>query len=231
VAGNEAANQDPDISVLEATQAAIARGIVVNTIYCGNEGDEIVAGWRNVSNLTNGLFASIDQNAAAVANVATPMDQELAKLNAALNETYVAFGKDGVESKENQLEQDKNASDVSAPSAASRVVAKAGRLYRNEDWDLVDAMESGVELDELEDESLPEEMQSMSGDERRDFVQGLSSKRQELSAEIADLGKQREAYISAERARLADSEEEGLDEAILGGLRKIASEKGFKFEE
>ena len=39
VAGNEAANQDPDISVLQATQAAISRGIVVNTIYCGNEGD------------------------------------------------------------------------------------------------------------------------------------------------------------------------------------------------
>ena len=74
VAGNEGAEQDPVISISRATQAAISRGIVVNTLYCGSEGDNIVAGWQNVANLTNGLFASIDQNASAVANIATPMD-------------------------------------------------------------------------------------------------------------------------------------------------------------
>jgi hypothetical protein len=229
VAGNEAANQDPDISILQATQAAISRGIVVNTLYCGNEGDDIVAGWRNVANLTNGLFASIDQDAVAVANIATPMDQALAELNVALNETYIAYGKEGAASKANQLAQDENASDMSAPSAASRAVAKAGRLYRNDGWDLVDAMESGVEIEALEEEALPPELQEMSSGERREYVEGLAEKRQQVSAEIAELGKKREDYIATERARNAEADDEGLDEAILGGLRKIAAEKGFEF--
>ena len=70
VAGNEEANQDPQISIEVATRLAANNGIVVNTIYCGSEGDNIVAGWRNFATMTNGLFASINQNAAAVANIA-----------------------------------------------------------------------------------------------------------------------------------------------------------------
>ena len=99
------------------------------------------------------------------------MDQALAELNAALNETYVAYGKEGEVSKANQIEQDRNASDMSAPSAASRAVAKAGRLYRNESWDLVDAMESGVAVEALEDEALPPELQAMSQGERLEYVE------------------------------------------------------------
>ncbi|MDA0994097.1 MAG: VWA domain-containing protein [Proteobacteria bacterium] len=84
VAGNEEANQDPHISVEIASQLATNKGIVVNTIYCGNEDDNIVAGWREFSAMTNGMFASINQNASAVANIATPMDDELVRLNGAM---------------------------------------------------------------------------------------------------------------------------------------------------
>ena len=93
VAGNEEADQDPEMSVDFVSKVAANNGIVVNTIYCGGENDAIAAGWREFSTLTNGLFASINQDAAAVANVATPMDDQLVELNKELNETYVAFGK------------------------------------------------------------------------------------------------------------------------------------------
>ena len=229
VAGNEAANQDPQISVIQATQAAAGNGIVVNTLYCGSEGDEIVAGWQNVAMLTNGLFASIDQNAAAVANVATPMDEELARLNLQLNETYIAYGAEGDRYKENQLKQDENAAGMSMPSVASRVVAKAGELYRNEDWDLVDAQQSGIAVETIEAEQLPEPMRSMSGDERKQFVADLAEKRETISTEIEELGRQRQDYIAAERAKLAKDGVSGLDEAIVEGLRDIARRKGFEF--
>ncbi|MGI9260970.1 MAG: vWA domain-containing protein, partial [Woeseiaceae bacterium] len=177
VAGNEAANQDPAISVMQATQAAASKGIVVNTIYCGSEGDEIVAGWKNVANLTNGLFASIDQNAAAVANIATPMDAELARLNQELNQTYVAYGEQGGRYKQNQSTQDTNAATMSMPSVASRTIAKAGALYKNEDWDLVDAMEAGKAVEEMEVEELPEPMKAMDVAERKEYVEELAEQR------------------------------------------------------
>jgi len=230
VAGNEEANQDPQISVELAAQLATNSGIVVNTIYCGSEGDNIVAGWREFSAMTNGLFASIDQNAAAVANIATPMDKELAKLNQELNSTYVAFGEDGDEFKANQVAQDVNAADMSMPSVASRTVAKAGRLYKNSKWDLLDALESGVELEEMDVADLPEPMKSLNENERKEYVGELAAKRESVTAEIEALGKKRQVYITEERAKLA-SDDEGLDEAILKGVRELAEKKGFEFDE
>jgi len=231
VAGNEEANQDPLISVQQATRLATMQGIVVNTIYCGSEGDNIVAGWRDVATLTNGLFASIDQNRAAVANIATPMDEKLVELNQALNDTYVAFGKDGDQFKANQVAQDRNAADMSMPSVASRTVAKAGRLYKNQQWDLVDALESGAPIEEMATEELPPEMQALNEDERKKFVEELAGKRERISVEIDELGKERQAYIAIERAKLAESDEQGLDEAMLKGLRDLARKKGFEFDE
>lgn len=230
VAGNEAANQDPQIPVEVATQLAANKGIVVNTIYCGSESDNIVSGWRAFSAMTKGLFASIDQNAAAVANIATPMDEELLKLNQELNSTYIAYGQDGEEYKANQIKQDMNAADMSEPSVASRTVAKAGYLYRNSSWDLLDALESGVPLEEMEVEDLPEPMKSLNEEQRREYIGELSRKREAVSDEIAELGEKRQRYIAEERARLASDNDSGLDQAILGGVRALAEKKGFEFD-
>lgn len=231
VAGNEEANQDPQISVEIASQLATNKGIVVNTIYCGNEDDNIVAGWREFSAMTNGLFASINQNASAVANIATPMDDELVRLNEELNTTYVAFGKDGDDYKANQVAQDVNAAEMSMPSVASRTVAKAGRLYRNADWDLLDALESGADLAKMDPADLPEPMKSLNEEERKEYVGQLAAKRETVSREIEDLGKKRQMFIAEERARLSDIGETGLDEAILNGVRTLAEKKGFEFSQ
>lgn len=231
IAGNEAANQDPAISVDIATELATHSGIVVNTIYCGSEDDSIVASWREFSSLTNGLFASISQNASAVANIATPMDEKLARLNDELNATYVAFGKDGDQHKANQVAQDENAAGMSMPSVVSRTVAKASELYRNSSWDLLDALESGVELEEIVVEDLPEPLQTLDKEERASYVSELSDKRKSVTAEIAELGKQRQVYIAKERARQSEDAESGLDDAILNGVRELAERKGFEFDE
>jgi Mg-chelatase subunit ChlD len=95
VAGNESAEQDPQLAIARTTAAAARRGIVVNAIYCGSDNDADARGWQRVATSTNGIYASIDQHAAAVANVATPFDAELATLNDELNATYIAFGSTG----------------------------------------------------------------------------------------------------------------------------------------
>jgi len=171
VAGNENAFQDPQLSASAVAGIAASRGIIVNTIYCGNESNPDALGWRQVAAATNGIFASIDQNAAAVANVATPMDEPLAELNKELNETYIAFGRSGVESRRNQLEQDANAAGMSAPAMASRTAAKATSLYRSESWDLVAAVGSGTILEDIEAEDLPSEMKDMDASERVAFIE------------------------------------------------------------
>ena len=230
VAGNEGANQDPQISGELAAQMAANNGIVVNTIYCGNPDDDLVAGWQDFASRTNGLFASINQGAAAVANVATPMDDQLVELNSELNETYIAYGQKGEDFKANQVEQDRNSAAMSAPSMASRAITKIGKFYDNAKWDLVDAFESGASVEEMEAEDLPEPMREMSSVERKDYVANLARKRAEVSAKIEALGQARQVYIAEEHAADADDAEVGLDEAMISGIRKIAEEKGFDFD-
>jgi hypothetical protein len=227
VAGNESADQDPLLTTTHATAAAARRGIVVNTIYCGSENDGVAPGWRQVALNTHGMYASIDQNAAAVANVATPFDAELAALNVELNSTYIAFGSAGLESRENQLAQDANAFAMSPAAAASRTVAKAGVLYRAE-WDLVDAVESGKELAEIPVAELPPEMQALKPEEREAYVREKSQRRDEVQDRIGELADERSRYIAEQTAESADT---GLDAAILEGIREVAATKGFEFPE
>ncbi len=231
VAGNEAATQDPQISIRQATQMANAKGIVVNTIFCGDENDNISAGWREVASMTNGLYASIDQNSAAVANIVTPQDEKLTELNQALNETYLAYGESGFRFRANQLEQDKNASAMSSTAIASRVATKAGFLYNSSAWDLVDAVKSGQPLEEIAVEDLPDNMQSMDDEEREEFVKKQAEKRDAIKAEIITLDKDRRDFIAIERERMAQTAPKGLDEVIQEGLRSLAEEKGFTFED
>ena len=230
VAGNEAATQDPQITLQQATRFAANAGIIVNTIYCGSDNDSITTGWREFAALTNGLYASIDQNTAAVANIATPMDDELAQLNQDLNDTYLAYGTGGSRYRQNQLEQDENARAMSSSAMASRVVTKAGRLYDSSDWDLIDAISSGKPLEEVAAEDLPEAMQSMSAKEREVFVSEQSKKREEIQARISKLDDERRDFIDRERSLRIQAEGKGLDEVLQNGLRTLAEQKGFTFE-
>jgi hypothetical protein len=229
IAGNEAANQDPEIPVQIAARAAANYGVAVNMIYCGNESDSDASGWKSVAVATNGIYASINQSAAAVANISTPMDAQITALNDELNDTFLAYGANGDRFRSNQLEQDKNTADMSAPAMTSRVVAKAGSLYKSESWDLVDALTSGESLDGIAVANLPEEMREMEVQEREIFVAQKTKQRQEISGRIQALAKERQDYIRDERAKLANSDEKGLDEVVLQGLQALAEEKGFTF--
>ncbi|MEM7706233.1 MAG: vWA domain-containing protein [Pseudomonadota bacterium] len=229
VAGNEGAEQDPLISVESAVRTALDRDIVVNTIYCGGPLDSDARGWADVATLSEGVFASIDQSAAAVANVATPVDDTLLSLNEQLNDTYVAFGAGGEEGRKNQQAQDANAYGMSAPAAASRVAAKAGSFYRAENWDLVDAVAGGTSLEEVAEAELPEPMREMNLEQRADYLKEKQDKRLQLKQEIADLNRERQQFIAEEKAKRDDAE--GLDDAIRSGLRAAAEKKGFAFEE
>jgi len=227
VAGNESAEQDPRLTIDAATAAAARRGVVVNAIYCGSDNDGDARGWQRVATSTNGLYASIDQQAAAVANVATPFDEQLAALNVELNATYVAFGAAGESGRANQLAQDGNAAAMSPAAAVSRTVAKASELYRSE-WDVVDATQAGKALADIPVAELPAEMQALSAPEREAFVREKAERRQDLQRQVGELAAERSRYIE-ERRRQSEGEPAGLDAAIVEGIREVAATKGFEF--
>mgnify|MGYP000090060273 CR=1 FL=1 len=137
VAGNEAATQDPIVDFATQSRAALARGIVVNSIYCGNPDDGLAPAWRDVSKLAEGAFAAIDKDHAVV--IPTPFDAKLVELSGTFNATYVAFGKERAHWAQNQVAQDCNAAGMNPAAAATRCLTKGSALYLNGHWDLVDA--------------------------------------------------------------------------------------------
>ncbi len=228
VAGNEAADQDPQFKVNEIAKAAISKGIVVNTIFCGSAGDSVAAGWSAVAKMSDGKFAVIDQDA-GVKVASAPQDQKLAELSRKLNDTYIAYGSAGRKKAEAQKASDEAASAMGAGVAASRAQAKSGKLYDASEWDIVDAKEKkDFDVKNAPAEALPEPMQKMSGEEREEFVAKKAKDRAKIQAEIDKLSKERQTYLEKEQAKAGKSD--GLDAALKDAIRTQAEKKGFTFE-
>ncbi len=230
IAGNEPFTQG-SVDYREACKEAIARGITVSTIFCGPYEEGVRTDWQNGAMLADGDYMNIDQNAAVV-HIPAPQDKEIARLGEELNATYVPYGTAGKAGQSRQAVQDSNARNfASAGSEVQRAVAKASVQYRNATWDLVDAVQAGtVKIEELKSEDLPEEMRSMSREERMAFVQKKLGERSAIQEEIKKLNEQREQFVAQELEKLGESSENTLDAALIKALARQAQGKDFELE-
>lgn len=226
IAGNEPFTQGPS-DYRAACREAIGRGIIVNTIFCGDYQEGLRTGWKAGADLADGRYAAIDADNAPPP-VSAPQDAEIARLGRELNGTYIAYGRAGASSKKRQEAQDDLAAAVSGMVMAERAAAKAAPQYNNSSWDLVDAKKAGqLKLETMKDEELPREMKDMSLKERHEYVAAMQTKRDALQGKIAALNAEREGFV---KDRMKDRAATGsLDEAILHSLRAQAEKKGFVF--
>jgi hypothetical protein len=229
VAGNEGADQDPKITLEQALGDAREKGIFVNTIYCGSNGGAVAAGWQKVAALGHGKFAAIDHNHHVA--IATPMDSELSKLSDELNKTYVGYGRGAAEGAALQSSMDKSSGAVGAPAAASRAQAKASALYRNDDWDLVDARAHGKKnVAAMPAAELPAPMRAMDEKTRAAYLDGKAKDRAALQKRISELSQKRDAYVQERKKQLAPADARGgLDDAMGDSIRPQAESMGLRF--
>ncbi|MDH3269013.1 MAG: VWA domain-containing protein [Ignavibacteria bacterium] len=226
IAGNEPFNQG-NIDYKEACRKAIGKGIIINTIYCGSYDEGVQTNWKDGANLADGSYINIDQNQEVV-HIATPFDDELVQLGQKLNETYIAYGYAGDELKKRQEDQDANAGSVAPSVMVERSITKGSGQYKNESWDLVDAEKEGVDIADIPKDQLPKEMQNMTMEEQKAFVDKKAKEREEYQNQISELDKQRRDYIAQKISE--DPEENTLDAAMLKIIREQASNKNYKFE-
>ncbi len=228
IAGNEPFTQGP-VSYQAAIADAKERGITVNTIHCGSAQEGSNTGWAAAAKFAQGQALNIDQNR-AVAYIAAPQDDEIARLGTELNKTYLGYGNKGKEAKMRQEAQDKNASTF-AGSATTRAVSKASRAYDNSGWDLVDGTKKGaVKLDEMKDEDLPAELQGKSADERKAIVDAKAKERSEIQGRIQKLQAEREKFLVEKQKAAAAEGGATLDSAIIESATKAAEAQGMALE-
>lgn len=229
VAGNESAEQDTQYAAGDMASAAIAQGILVNTIYCGSPMDEIAPGWKAVSLKADGQFAVIDHNNVALA-IETPFDGRLGELSTAINATYLPYGEQGILACENQRAQDVNAESCNAWTVASRAQTKGGMLYFNAHWDLVDACRAAdFDLSKVADKDLPEAMRAMTLEERKAHIAAKCAQRDAIQKDINEIGAQRMAFLEIAIAKLVAEGQESLDRVVRDAIRAQASAKGLNF--
>ncbi len=228
IAGNEPFTQGP-VPYQQSCKTAIEKGIIVNTIHCGSAVEGTNGKWHQGAVLADGRYLNIDQNQQIV-HIASPQDQEIARLNERLNQTYIAYGALGRARKDTQMEQDKNAQGLSLSSLLQRAVTKSSSNYDNRQWDLVDAVQQDpLKLEELADEALPREMQDMNDTEKRAFIEQKTQERQEIQRQIQELHEQRQKYI-AEQTKNHTTDDNTLGSAIIQAIRAQAQKKHYTFK-
>jgi len=228
VAGNEPFTQGP-VDHAQWCKAAIAKGIVVNTIYCGDEGVDISSKWREGALLADGKYMTIDHNRAVV-HFEAPQDQEIVRLSSELNRTYTPYGALGAESAGRQAVQDANALALAPQGVAlNRALTKASVNYQNSGWDLVDAVQAKtVRIEEVKTEDLPEEMRGMTLDERQKHLDDMHRQRAEIQARIQQLNEQRNQFVAAKQREHTTTNT--LDSAVISAIREQAAKRNYQFE-
>jgi hypothetical protein len=229
VCGNEPASQDPLVKLGDAATLARRTGVVINPIFCGPANHPDASDWKEYAQLCGGKFTNINQARGAVV-IATPMDKELGELSGQLNTTYVAYGKDRAEKAANQAAQDANAGKLGAGAAASRAVFKAGGLYRNAEWDLVERLKNDPKFDvrKVPEGELCDELRKMKPAEREKHVKDMLARREAIQKRIGELSGKRVEYIREQQRKNADRSDRVLDDAIRGAIREQAATKGIK---
>lgn len=231
VAGNESADQDPKASFRDQCRAAIARGIMVNPIYCvyGSDAPDVASGWREIASLADGQYAAIDQQNGTVV-IETPYDAALSMLSSAVNATYIPFGAQGQAGWANQMRQDANAQTLNTEAAAQRAQTKGGAMYHCS-WDLVDACSrQEIKLAEVKDEDLPVNMRAMTAGQRQAYLDEMQTARAAIQKQITDLTTQRQAWVTEWQKRQAVDESRSFDFAVRNIVREQAAARGFSFK-
>ena len=227
IAGNEEFTQG-NVSYKDACRRAIAKGIAVNTIFCGAKEEGINTNWKDGADLADGRFMAIDQNA-QVADVVAPQDQEIARLGEQLNTTYIAYGSAGSEGAARQSANDAKLKS-NAGANVQRQIAKSNAMYSNTSWDLVDAKKAGtVDVEKIDPKDLPAEMQKMTPAERKAYVAQKEKDRTEIQAKIRKLDDERKKYVAEQMKKLPPAAST-LDKAVVSAVRDTGTKKGYTFQ-
>ena len=202
IAGNEDFLQG-GIKYTDACMIAKQKGVIVNTIYCGDKAQGIREHWNLAGECGQGSFTNINQNAKEE-DIDTPYDSAMYVMNSKLNKTYIGYGSMGVANAARMEEMDAANAKQSKKAGLTRTSAKASKMYSNASWDLYDAnVSDSTIIDRLDFKTLPDSLRDKSKAELKAIIKQKGEERAGIQKEIANLNVLRNNYIAEERKRRA----------------------------
>jgi hypothetical protein len=227
IAGNEDFLQG-NLHYTKACAEAKNKGVIVNTIYCGDKMQGIREHWNLAGECGNGSFTNINQNAKEE-EIPTPYDSLLVTYNGSLNSTYVTYGWAGTGYAAKQGKMDAANAQASKKQQMARIKTKAtSKVYNNAKWDLVDADADGKLEEAIADRnSLPDSLKNKSKEEIKKIVEQKSKERAAVNQQITELSAKRDAYIAEERKKQAATKQENTLETEV---EKIIKEQAKRYK-
>lgn len=231
IAGNESFRQG-SISYTEACVLAKQKGVIINTIYCGDKQSGIAEFWNMNGECNGGTYSNIDQNQ-KMENIKAPQDSLIYALNSKLNGSYVTYNSFGKRKMQLQSSMDEANASAGYSVAAKRATVKANSAaYRNDSWDLVDAYNADtLVIAKLDKKYLPAEVQNKTTVEIKQYVQQKNEERSAVQKQINILAAEREKYIAKVRKETAAIQTQDLENAVQSILKSQGSRYNLKFKQ
>jgi hypothetical protein len=190
----------------DVVAAARGRGIIVNAVQAGDAGDTRQL-WQDIAQRGAGRYIPIPQDGGQVAMIATPFDGDIVILQRRIDATVIPYGSAQQQSGLREKMDVRAAAPASVQAensgfyskradSSSQVVTGAGDL-------LADIAAGTSTLDAVPEADLPEVMKGKSVAERQAYVVQQQADRAALTAQMAGLIGQRDAFIAAEQAKQA----------------------------
>ena len=222
-----------DVKYPATLAAAKKKGIVVNTIQCGDM-TATTGPWQRIASLGQGNYFDVEQAGSAVA-IATPFDADIANLSAELDGTRLYYGTPEEKAKmDRKLEATKKLNLYSSIESRARRAAfnasPSGAKNLVGENELVDDFSKGrVDLSEIEPESLPSSMRAMSPEKQRAILEETTEKRSKLKRQIKELAQKRSDFLAKEVEK-AGGAKDSLDHQIYSTIRDQAAGKGLAYD-
>ncbi|WP_029134926.1 VWA domain-containing protein [Sedimenticola selenatireducens] len=222
-----------EVKYPETINRAKQRGIVINTIQCGDD-RTTQRNWNRIAQLGSGSYFQVEQTGSALA-ISTPFDEQIAKLSEKLDQTRLYYGSE----EEKQVQRKKLAAteklhaDASVESRARRATfnaSKSGKANFLGKGELVDDIASGrVDISTIEREKLPAPMQAMAPAEQQALIDQKAATRKSLERQIDELAGQRADFIK-QRVEARGDAEASLDYKLYSTVKEQAGKKGLHYE-
>ena len=230
IAGNEDFLQG-SLHYTKACGLANKKGVIVNTIYCGDRMQGIQEHWNLAGECGNGSYTNIYQDA-KIEDIPTPYDSAMIVLNFKLNGTYVYYGEIGFANYSKQATVDQNNFHANKSAGLKRATVKStSKLYSNSSWDLVDASDADTAFYKKVDmKTLPDSLKNRSREELQKVIAAKSNERLLIQRQMQQLSTQRKNFIASEKAKNAGSNIATLETEVEKIIKEQAKRFNMKIE-
>jgi len=217
-----------DIRYPVTLQKAVKKGIIVNTIRCGNMASTAVH-WNKIAKMGKGNFLSIKQNGHS-RTIKTPYDKKITRVGRLLQKTYIVYGSGSIRSKLNaQTIGNTTLTEKNAETSAARYSYNAKRSSAGHGWGTRDLLARYNKnpgcLNNIPAKHLPKKLAKMNLKQRIAFMNKLNTVRAKLQKKLAQLSRKREGYIKKKLQHKKDS----FDYNVLHTIKKQAKQKNIRF--